>query len=275
MSVGVDILTGCAVLALSCSTVAAGGSPAEPPAHQAAQEGIWAWLDQAYAYNARLIQIVKQLKQTGDVDTARDALEEQFGRTYPLIEGGEKYLEKADTLPPQDWERLCRYRLKLATQNGELHALINGTEQLRQFPGLILFINAMSAEFGRDCERRRADTHRRLKEYIPKACAAAQGMNDCLDRITDTATAAAEAPVYAELLHELIVYRGILVTYLSFDPEGAQRENLSKHLEEQMSRLDSAFRQKALRLEAAGYYGCAALRTLLAHVAERVHAEAK
>lgn len=233
------------------------------------------WLERAYAHNARLLQIVQQLKQSEDVDTARDALEALIEPTCKLADDGDaiEAVAEAEGIPLHERKdlhgMLSDYRLKLETQDAELKFLVGETPSLQKFPGLTLFINSFTIKV-RSSDFLHADTQKRLKEYAPKAYALAQEIEDCLDQITDADSAARMAVRYAELRRELSICVGIINNYIVYDLEGALQGGLCDRLKEKLTEQSKEFEKKLPRLVAADYYGCEPLRALLAPIVARM-----
>ena len=233
------------------------------------------WLDRAYAHNARLIQIVQQLKQSEDVDTARDALDSLIEPTRKLADDGDVIVAvaEAEGLPLHERKDLHRmlsdYRLKLETQDAELSALICETAPLQKFPGLEMFINTFTINV-RSSDFLHADTQKRLTEYAPKAYALAQEISDSIDRITDADSAARMAVRYAELQRELAICVGIINNYIIYDLEGALQDGLCDRLKKRLTEQSKEFEKKLPRLETAEYYGCESLRAMLEPIVKRM-----
>lgn len=232
-------------------------------------ERMQGWLERAYAHNARLLQIVQQLKQSGDVDAARDALEALIEPTRKLADDGDaiEAVAEAEGIPLHERSdllgMLSDYRLKLETQDAELKFLLCETPSLQKFPGLSLFINSFTIKV-RPSDFLHADTQKRLKEYAPKAYALAQEMGDCLDRITDADSAAKMAVRYGALRRDLAICVGMINNYISYDLDGALQDGLCDRIKENLTQQSKEFNRKLPRLVAEDYFGCAPLRALLA-----------
>ena len=250
------------------------GVKAAPFSTLVPRERMQEWLERAYAHNARLLQIVQQLKQSEDVDTARDALDMLIEPTRKLADDGDAIVAvaEAEGLPLHERKdlhsMLSDYRLKLETQDAELNALIGETAPLQKFPGLQLFINTFTINV-RSSDFLHADTQKRLIEYAPKAYALAQKIADCLDQITDADSAAGMAVRYAELRRELGICVGIINNYIAYDLEGAMQGGLCDRIKKKLTELSKEFERKLPRLAAAGYYGCEPLRAILEPIVAR------
>lgn len=249
-------------------------APAAPGSTLVSAARMKDWLERARAHNAQLLRIVQQLKQSGDVDSARVSLEALIEPTRKLAADGDAIAATAEAegIPlharRELLDMLSDYRLKLETQDAELAALIGATAPLQKFPGLQLFIHTFSINV-QASDFLHADTQKRLKEYAPKAFALAQELSASLDHITDAASAAEMAVRYAELQRELSVCVGIINNYISYDPEGAMQGGLCDQIKKTLAEHSKAFAKKLPRLAAADYYGCEPLRSLLAPIVAR------
>lgn len=257
---------------LLLASVAFSASPSAPSLVSA--EAMRSWLECAYANNARLIQLVQSLGDSGDVSAVRSALEKQACVYRALEKEGDTLVARAEAEGRPLHERkdlhsmLSEYRLKLEAQDAELNYLICESEPLKKFPGLSLLMQTFSVNV-RASDFLHADTQKRLKAYTAKACALAQELAACIDRITDADSAAEMAVKYAQLRRELALCVGIINNYMSGDLEGAQQNGLSRRCQAQMENLSREFEKKLPRLDAVGYYGCEPLRAMLAPIVGR------
>lgn len=251
------------------------GVKAAPFSTLVPSERMQEWLERACAHNAQLIQIVQQMKRTGDVDSARATLKGLADATLKLADDGDiiSACAEAEGIPLHERKdlhsMLSEYRLKLETLDAELNFLMSETDSWQKLPELKSYIYSFTVKV-RSSDFLHADTQKRLIEYAPKAYALAQEIEDCLDQITDADSAARMAVRYAELRRELSICVGIINNYIIYDLEGALQGGLCDRLKEKLTEQSKEFEKKLPRLVAADYYGCEPLRALLAPIVARM-----